>query len=369
MLLLEVFSQLEDFRRPQGRCYQIGHILYFSVLAILSGADSYRKVHTFIKKRLKRLKKQFNLKWKKAPAYTTIRNIIQGVSSPDLEEAFRKHAGTLSSDTTECGGRLGLSFDGKVIRGSFDHFKDQNAIQMLSVFCGNNNLILAHEEIECKTNEIPVAQKIIPNLNVKNAVFTCDAINCQTKTLDIVKKTGNDIIVQVKNNQKNLLDDCVKTAETTVPVDEDREPLEKEHGRIISRTAKVFLPECLREKEKWESVESIIQIERNRQDFNTKNKQWEDKSETSYYISTKMFSGMESNARIRGHWGIENKNHNVKDATMKEDFSRIRVNPQNIARLRSVALNIMRYNNVSNINQALYSNALDFGTMLKYKGL
>lgn len=368
MLLLEVFSQLEDFRRPQGRCYQIEHILCFSVLAILSGADSYRKIHTFIKKRLKRLKKLFNLKWKKAPAYTTIRNIIQGVSSLDLEAAFRKHAGTLSSDTTERG-RLELSFDGKVIRGSFDHFKDQNAIQILSVFCGNNNLILAHEEIECKTNEIPVAQKIIPNLNVKNAVFTCDAINCQTKTLDIVKKTGNDIIVQVKNNQKNLLDDCVKTAETTMPVDEDREPLEKEHGRIVSRTAKVFLPEGLREKEKWAPVESIIQIERNRKDFNTKNKLWEDNGETSYYISTEVFSGKESNSIIRGHWGIENKNHNVKDTTMKEDFSRIRINPQNMVRLRSFALNTMRYNKVSNINRELYSNALDFKSLLKYKGL
>jgi hypothetical protein len=89
-----------------------------------------------------------------------------------------------------------------------------------------------------------------------------------------------DIIVQVKNNQKNLLDDCVKTAETTVPIDEDREPWEKEHGRIVSRTAKVFSPECLREKEKWNPVKSIIQIARNRKDFNTKNKSWEDSGET-----------------------------------------------------------------------------------------
>lgn len=72
---------------------------------------------------------------------------------------------------------------------------------------------------------------------------------------------------------------------------------------------------------------------------------------------------------IRGHWGIENKNHHVKDATMKEDFSRIRINPQNIARLRSFALNIMRHNKVGNINAELYSNVLDFENLLKYGGL
>lgn len=103
--------------------------------------------------------------------------------------------------------------------------------------------------------------------------------------------------------------------------------------------------------------------------FNTKSKEWEDKGETSYYISTNLFSAKESNSAIRGHWGIENKNHHVKDATMKEDFSRIRINPQNIARLRSFALNIMRHNKVGNIKAELYSKALDFGNLLKYGGL
>jgi hypothetical protein len=49
-MLLEILEELQDFRRGQGRQYQIGHVLYFSILAILSGADSYRKIHIFIKK-------------------------------------------------------------------------------------------------------------------------------------------------------------------------------------------------------------------------------------------------------------------------------------------------------------------------------
>ena len=103
--------------------------------------------------------------------------------------------------------------------------------------------------------------------------------------------------------------------------------------------------------------------------FDTKKKQWKDRSDTSYYIATTIPSAKRANKVIRGHWGIENRNHHVKDATMNEDFSRIRINPQNIARLRSIALNLMRYNGVSNIKQQQFANALDFKELLKYKGL
>jgi len=49
-MLLEFLEELPDFRRGQGRQYQIGHVLYSSILAILCGADSYRKIYIFIKK-------------------------------------------------------------------------------------------------------------------------------------------------------------------------------------------------------------------------------------------------------------------------------------------------------------------------------
>ena len=289
------------------------------------------------------------------------------MNSQNLESIFRKHAEVLSSCNLLDGEQVELAFDGKVIRGSFDHFKDQSAIQFLSIFCTNSNLILAHEEIECKTNEIPVAQEIIKDLKKKNVLYTCDALSCQTKTLDTVKKAGSDIIVQVKNNQKTLLNKCIAISDSNTCIEASKEPYVKAHGRIEARTAKVFLAESL--DPKWHHVETIIKIERERMVLNTKTITWVDKGEVSYYISTTTLPAAKANEAIRGHWGIENKNHHVKDVTMKEDFSRIRVNPQNIARLRSFALNIMRHNNVKNISTELFSNILDFGKLFKYKGL
>ncbi len=69
------------------------------------------------------------------------------------------------------------------MRGSFDSFQDQKAIQILSAFLTNENLILAHEEIDCKTNEIPTAQSLIKELELENCLFTFDAMHCQKKLL------------------------------------------------------------------------------------------------------------------------------------------------------------------------------------------
>ena len=69
-----------------------------------------------------------------------------------------------------------------MVRGSFDHFEDQSAIQVLSAFLSKGSIILGHEEIENhKTNEIPMAQKLIKVLKVEGFLFTFDALHCQKK--------------------------------------------------------------------------------------------------------------------------------------------------------------------------------------------
>jgi predicted transposase YbfD/YdcC len=63
------------------------------------------------------------------------------------------------------------------------------------------------------------------------------------------------------------------------------------------------------------------------------------------------------NQLIRDHWGVENRVHHVRDTRLQEDASRIRRNPSIFALLRSFALNLMRFNGIENISQALYDNA------------
>ena len=177
-MLQSFLFKIKDHRRAQGKRYELGHILLFSILAILSGADSYRKVQKFIDAHYATLDEFFALDWKRMPAYTTIRDIIQGTSGTELENCFRAYSEALTEldDETQC-----VSFDGKVLRGSFDHFNDQKAVQILSAFATQSGIILAHEEIATKTNKIPTAQRLLEELNLSGYLFTFDAFHCQKK--------------------------------------------------------------------------------------------------------------------------------------------------------------------------------------------
>lgn len=184
-MLQSFLFKIQDHRRGQGKRYKQGHILLFAILAILSGATSYRKIERFICGNYTKLDDIFDLQWKRRPAHTTIRDIIQNTSGTELEKCFRAYSAALSTknDTTQF-----IGCDGKVLRGSFDHFKDQKAIQILSAFLTDDHLILAHEEIEAKTNEIPTAQQLMGQLGLSGYVYTFDSINCQKKRLLLPKK-------------------------------------------------------------------------------------------------------------------------------------------------------------------------------------
>jgi pullulanase/glycogen debranching enzyme len=162
--MLESFLfKVKDHRRKQGRRYELGHILLFTILAILSGADSYRKVQKFIVAHYDTLNESFDLNWKRMPAHTSIRDIIQGTSGTELEHSFRQYSAVLTEkDEPE----QVIGCDGKVLRGSFDRFQDQKAVQILSAFAGDSQIILAHEEIATKTNEIPTAQTLMKELGL-----------------------------------------------------------------------------------------------------------------------------------------------------------------------------------------------------------
>ncbi len=200
------------------------------------------------------------------------------------------------------------------------------------------------------------------------------------KTLEIAVNSGNNAIVQVKGNQKKLLENCKKATKEMQPKDEHTEQGGKIRNRIENRKVQIFENPQMHFDEKIKSewgiyANTIIKIQRDRKEFNTEIKKWESSSEISYYISTidikkeKNLTVQEYAAAIQNHWAIENKNHCVKDASMDEDRSRIRINPDRIAKLRSISLNVLRINKVENIKNERYKNSLNFTRLFKYRQL
>jgi hypothetical protein len=178
--LLGLLAEVADPRRAEGKLYKLPYVLLFSILAVVTGANSFRGIVTFIRVHRSRLNAAFGLDWKRAPAHTAIRYILQGLDPAAVEQVFRQHAAGLQPTTTGAGQRI-IALDGKTLRGSFDHFNDRKAAQVLHAFDTGSNLLLAHLEISEKSNEIPAAQQLLTELGLAHHIVTLDALHCQKK--------------------------------------------------------------------------------------------------------------------------------------------------------------------------------------------
>jgi hypothetical protein len=154
-------------------------VILFSIVAMLSGARSYRQIHTLIAHRLALLNAAFpNAALRRAPAYTSVRGILQRLDPAELEGAFRRHAVGLDRSCAAAPSRF-IAIDGKTLRRSFDAFADRKAAHVLSAFAVDHQIILAHEIVDAKSNEIPAVQTLIAALGLTGRIFTLDAMHCQ----------------------------------------------------------------------------------------------------------------------------------------------------------------------------------------------
>jgi hypothetical protein len=185
--LIGVLGEIPDPRRAEGKLYQLPYVLLFSILAVVTGGNSYRSIETFITVHRRRLNAAFGLHWRRAPAHTAIRYILQGLDPKDVEQVFRRHAAGLL-DSASGASRHTVALDGKVLRQSFDNFRDRKAAQLLHAFDTAHGLILAHVDIDEKSNEIPAAQQLLGELHVTHNTITLDALHCQKKPSSLPRK-------------------------------------------------------------------------------------------------------------------------------------------------------------------------------------
>jgi predicted transposase YbfD/YdcC len=244
------------------------------------------------------------------------------------------------------------------LRHSFDNFTDRKAAHILGAFATGPALVLGHIECDEKSNEIPAVQTMLAELGIKGAIVTADAMHCQ-KTFEAAARAGAQLITQVKANQPALHDVIVALCAGARPHDQTKTIDAKKRLRHETRTADVFLPGDALAGSEWAGhVASIIRVHRETMKRDLTTGLWSTVRETSYYAANTVIGAGAAAQSIREHWGIENRLHYVKDMAFAEDASRIRVNPGIFARLRSFAVNVLRFNKAGNIANTRYRLAI-----------
>ena len=110
--LLDILEQAPDPCRAEGKMYEPPHVLLFSILAIISGCNPYRGIVTFIDVHRQRLDTVVGLQWRRAPAHTAIRYILQSLDPAAVEAAYRRHADLLQ-EARQISGEGTIALDGK----------------------------------------------------------------------------------------------------------------------------------------------------------------------------------------------------------------------------------------------------------------
>jgi predicted transposase YbfD/YdcC len=175
------------------------------------------------------------------------------------------------------------------------------------------------------------------------------------KTCKLIIDSGNDYVIAVKENQPKLHFYIQNVADTKKPASRDVS-IERTRDRVTQRTVAVF--HNLRGiSPEWIGIKSLIRVER------VGTRKGNKYHEIVCYISSLMRTAQEFAVGIRGHWGIENRLHWVKDVVFKEDASRLSQGnaPANFSIARAISINIFRRNGYDSLttHQRFLSHDID----------
>jgi predicted transposase YbfD/YdcC len=137
-----------------------------------------------------------------------------------------------------------------------------------------------------------------------------------------------------------------------------------EHGRHEERIIEVFDDLHIIAKD-WTMVRRLLKVTAKVVRYGNVSE------ETRYYISNLTVTAKEFLHIIRSHWAIENSLHYVKDVAFLEDFNRMRTKqiPVVTSLLRSMAINLLNFNKISNITQSRKLFAWGIENLFSLKGV
>jgi predicted transposase YbfD/YdcC len=274
------------------------------------------------------------------PSHDTFGRVFRQINPEEFQAYFQVWTSELR---VRLNGEV-MSVDGKTQRGSKDGMLGLAALEMVSVWASENELVLGQDRIDEGTNEITVIPELLRLLDLKGSIVTIDAIGCQTEIAQAILDQNADYVLALKANQERLFEDVKAAFEKTVPAipTDYHRTVNKGHGRIETRDCWALSdPDILTyiiDYKEWPGLHSLIKV--------TSDRQIDGQSThaTRYFISSLPPVASHLLAAVRAHWHIENSLHWVLDLAFREDANRSRKDnaPQNLAVLHHIALNFLK---------------------------
>ena len=334
-----LFAAIPDPRHARGCRYHVPALLAAVLAALLCNHLSQLAAAEWLRDQLPALQRALGFVPGRTPHQCTFNRVLALLDPTALATAIHHWfdppplAAAPSDSTARPRGSQGVALDGKAQRGRFHHtplVPGTSGVHEVAAFCTELGTVLAAAPVTGHADkaaaELNTAPLVIAQVNWAGRVLTGDALLCQRTLCEQVVAAGGDYLFTVKANQGHLLDALQRWFAPEparrygyAPLATDKRETatcDRQRGRLEIRylCATAALAGVL----DWPHVAQVFLVIRS----------WQCGAAVSQELHWGITSlpaavaGVERLLELRrGHWGIENRLHYVKDVTLGEDAS------------------------------------------------
>ncbi len=334
-----IVSIINDPRNGKSQRYSLFELVLIVFSSVISGYDTPDQMREFASIKIDWLRKFAPYKFG-TPCTETLRYLLCAINPSELVQCFQLFVSQIDKEQSKPDT---ISLDGKTMRGTGKTTED--ALHMISAWSHNHGITLAALESKGKKNEIETLPQVVSMLGVENAIVTTDSMGCQKKVCASIIDSNNDYLLQIKDNQKCLLEEIkayfhkIQREKFDGSHYQEFETVDKGHGRLeVRRYTHFELTDWIDKKSDWKSLCSAIMVERTREIQGVSN------TETSWYISSLAVNAEIASRSIRAHWGVENNLHWWLDVIFKDDNCGLHsaAGPLNLSVIKRFCMNLLR---------------------------
>jgi DDE_Tnp_1-associated/Transposase DDE domain len=178
---------------------KVGHrlldILVIAVCAVVACAESWCDIALYGRSKLAWLRTFLELP-NGIPSHDTFRRVFMLIDPDAFEAGFTAWVGSLVAGFE----REVVAIDGKTLRRSFDHGREQSPLHLVSAWASEQGLVLGQRCVDGKSNEITAIPALLDQLALQNSIVTLDAMGCQTAIAEKILARGGDYLLTLKGN-------------------------------------------------------------------------------------------------------------------------------------------------------------------------
>lgn len=317
-LFRENLKSVPDFRKPQGKRYELYNLLTIMVLSMLSGADDFEAMALYCREKSDFLIPYGILDGKNYPSHDLFRLLMMRIEKSQFSHLLCSWLEATDLPLSE----RSIHIDGKVLRATRTAEHSRTALCILNAYCSNNHVTIGEILIENKSGEKTAIPEIIKMLDLTHATVTIDAAGATPAIAAAIIGKKGDYILSLKKNNKLFFNDVEGFLELFSGSDSifqksqtiDIQGVRSDIRICQTVTDFTYFPEA----SKWKNLKTVIHIQ-----HETKIKE-KKIIENRFYLSSLEPDSEALNAAIRRHWSVENQLHWHLDVAFNEDKSRLK---------------------------------------------